>query len=210
MISLTDPWLADALARWAPHGMIADWLDDQGAAIADVLRLFAGTAPEFIDGLHLPVVLAFAHAHGLAAEADKAKDLREMAPVTPQGVLDMIEQGARTRQRAEDLHCFAGYARKDVPFYNAVCFCERRIACWSLDGYVPPPAPVAILHLEPSPYQRPRPFLSARCEKCGRIAWSVYPGPEHRDWKRAVAACFGCSGIIPPEPPVWGVSWLRG
>lgn len=55
-LSLSHPQLAAALADVAPVEAVTDWLADQNATLANVLVLYAGTAPVHANGLPKPIL----------------------------------------------------------------------------------------------------------------------------------------------------------
>ena len=58
MLTLNDPYLAAIDNDTLPEAVI-DWLQDRDASLPDVLRLFCGEPPEFVDGLPKAVLVGW-------------------------------------------------------------------------------------------------------------------------------------------------------
>ncbi len=61
MITLAHPWLAAAIADKA-YPAIIDWLQDEKATLSNVLLLYAGTPPEWTDGIGQEVLAGWVKA----------------------------------------------------------------------------------------------------------------------------------------------------
>lgn len=79
-ITLDTPWLASALASNAPPEVIVDYLQDNDCTLSDVLLLYAGDRPAYVDGIGAGVLIAWLKAKG-DGRAEEVSKLRPDVPM---------------------------------------------------------------------------------------------------------------------------------